>query len=130
MVPAADGEYEDTARMVAWRAHQQGLELIVDVDTAVPYSVRGDPGRLRQALVNLLGNALKFTHQGEVVLRVTSEASIPPDVVLHVSVRDTGVGIPLDQQQRIFEAFTQADGSLTRACGGTGLKRTALPWRK
>jgi signal transduction histidine kinase len=79
---------------------------------------------LRQILVNLLGNAIKFTHQGEVVLRVTSEASIPPEVVLHVSVRDTGVGIPLDQQQRIFEAFTQADGSMTRAYGGTGLGLT------
>src|ERR1700730_14715325 len=120
----------DTAHTVAWRAHQMGLELIVDVDPAVPHTVRGDPGRLRQILINLLGNAIKFTHQGEVVLGVTSEASIPPDVVLHVAVKDTGVGIPLDQQQRIFEAFTQADGSLTRACGGTGLKRTALPWRK
>jgi two-component system sensor histidine kinase/response regulator len=114
----------DTAHTVAWRAHQKGLELIVDVDTAVPHSVRGDPGRLRQILVNLLGNAIKFTHKGEIVLRVTTEPSTPPDVVLHVSVRDTGVGIPLDQQQRIFEAFTQADGSLTRAYGGTGLGLT------
>jgi two-component system sensor histidine kinase/response regulator len=113
----------DTAHTVAWTAHQKGLELIVDVDMAVPHSVRGDPGRLRQILVNLLGNAIKFTRQGEVVVHVTSEAT-PPAVVLHFSVRDTGVGIPLDQQQRIFEAFTQADGSTTRAHGGTGLGLT------
>ena len=90
----------DTANAVALRAHQKGLELIVDVDAAVPHTLRGDPGRLRQILVNLLGNAIKFTHQGEVVLRVTSEAATPPDVVLHFSVSDTGVGIPLDRQQQ------------------------------
>jgi two-component system, sensor histidine kinase and response regulator len=114
----------DMAHTVAWAAHQKGLELIVDVGTAVPHTVRGDPGRLRQILVNLFGNAIKFTRQGEVVLRVTTETAIPPALVLHFSVRDTGVGIPLDQQHRIFEAFTQADGSMTRAFGGTGLGLT------
>jgi two-component system sensor histidine kinase/response regulator len=114
----------DTANAVALRAHQKGLELIVDVGAAVPQTLRGDPGRLRQILVNLLGNAIKFTLQGEVVLRVTSEAATPPDVVLHFSVRDTGVGIPLGRQERIFEAFTQADGSTTRTYGGTGLGLT------
>jgi CheY-like chemotaxis protein/nitrogen-specific signal transduction histidine kinase len=114
----------DTANAVAWRAHQKGLELIVDVAAAVPVRVSGDPGRLRQILVNLLGNAIKFTAQGEVVLRVTSESSIPPAIVLHFAIRDTGVGIPLDHQQRVFEAFTQADGSTTRAYGGTGLGLT------
>ena len=114
----------DMANTVALRAHQKGLELIVDVDAAVPQTLRGDPGRLRQILVNLLGNAIKFTHQGEVVLRVTREAATPQDVVLHFSVRDTGVGIPLDRQRRIFEAFTQADGSMTRTYGGTGLGLT------
>jgi CheY-like chemotaxis protein len=114
----------DTANAVAWRAHQKGLELIVDVGAAVPARLRGDPGRLRQILVNLLGNAIKFTAQGEVVLRVTSESSIPPDIVLHFAISDTGVGIPLDRQQRVFEAFTQADGSTTRAYGGTGLGLT------
>ena len=94
----------DTANTVALRAHQKGLELIVDVDAAVPHTLRGDPGRLRQILVNLLGNAIKFTHHGEVVLRVTSEAATPQDVALHFSVRDTGVGIPLDRQQSVFEA--------------------------
>ena len=114
----------DTASTVALRAHQKGLELIVDLDEAVPHTLRGDPGRVRQILVNLLGNAIKFTHEGEVVLRVTREATTPHDVVLHFSVKDTGVGIPLDRQQSIFEAFTQADGSVTRTYGGTGLGLT------
>src|SRR6202043_2275599 len=104
--------------------HQKGLELIVDVGASVPHTVNGDPGRLRQILVNLLGNAIKFTHQGEVVLRVLTEAVTPRDVILHFSISDTGVGIPLDRQQRVFEAFTQADGSVTRTYGGTGLGLT------
>jgi CheY-like chemotaxis protein len=114
----------DAANSVALRAHQKGLELIADVDAAIPPMLRGDPGRLRQILINLLGNAIKFTHRGEIVLRVTSEAATPPDVALHFSVRDTGVGIPLDRQERVFEAFTQADGTTTRAYGGTGLGLT------
>jgi two-component system, sensor histidine kinase and response regulator len=114
----------DTANTVSLRAHQKGLELVVDVDPAVPHTLRGDPGRLRQILVNLLGNAIKFTHQGEVVLRVTSEVPIAQAVTLNFSVRDTGVGIPRDRQQRVFEAFTQADGSMTRTYGGTGLGLT------
>jgi two-component system, sensor histidine kinase and response regulator len=114
----------DMANTLALRAHQKSLELIVDVDADVPQTLRGDPGRLRQILVNLVGNAIKFTHHGEVVLRVTSEAATPQDVVLHFSVRDTGIGIPLDRQKSIFEAFTQADGSTTRTYGGTGLGLT------
>ena len=115
----------DAARSVALRAHQKGLELIVDVDALLPTAVNGDPGRLRQVVVNLLGNAIKFTEHGEVVLRVTREEPVSDDVVmLHVSVTDTGIGIPLDRQQHIFEAFTQADGSVTRKYGGTGLGLT------
>src|SRR4030095_1451660 len=83
-----------------------------------------DPGRLRQILVNLLGNAIKFTDRGEVVLRVARESGTAQDVVLHFSVKDTGVVIPFDRQQSIFEAFTQADGSVTRKYGGTGLGLT------
>jgi two-component system sensor histidine kinase/response regulator len=120
----------DAAHTVALGAQQKGLELIVDVGAAIPDSVRGDPGRLRQILVNLLGNAVKFTRQGEVVLRVTKEATTPEgvvgpeDIVLHFSIRDTGVGIPLDRQNSIFEAFIQADNSVTRRHGGTGLGLT------
>jgi signal transduction histidine kinase/CheY-like chemotaxis protein len=114
----------DTANAVALRAHQKGLEVIVDVGETVPHTLTGDVGRLRQILVNLLGNAIKFTLQGEIVLRVTNESPAPPAVVLHFSVADTGVGIPLDRQQQIFEAFTQADGSVTRTYGGTGLGLT------
>ena len=114
----------ETANTLALRAHQKGLELIVDVDADVPQTLRGDPGRLRQTLVNLLGNAIKFTNEGEVVLCVTKGAATLQDVVLHFSVKDTGVGIPLDRQKSVFEAFTQADGSMTRTYGGTGLGLT------
>jgi signal transduction histidine kinase/DNA-binding response OmpR family regulator len=114
----------DVANSVALRAHQKGLELIVDVDAAMPDRLNGDVGRLRQILVNLLGNAIKFTSQGEVVLCVKTEAVALQDVAMHVSVRDTGVGIPLDRQKSVFEAFTQVDGSVTRTHGGTGLGLT------
>jgi CheY-like chemotaxis protein/nitrogen-specific signal transduction histidine kinase len=114
----------NAARSVALKAHQKGLELIVDVAPIVPPAVRGDPGRLRQVLVNLLGNAIKFTEEGEIVLRVTTEEAAPDVVMLHVSVTDTGVGIAREHQQSIFEAFTQADGSITRRYGGSGLGLT------
>jgi two-component system sensor histidine kinase/response regulator len=114
----------DTANSVALRAHQKGLELIVDVDAALPHKLRGDAGRLRQILVNLLGNAIKFTSQGEVVLSVKTEAATSQEVVMHVSVKDTGMGIPLDRQKSVFAAFTQADGSATRTYGGAGLGLT------
>jgi PAS domain S-box-containing protein len=114
----------DTAHTVALRAHQKGLELTVNVAAAVPQTLIGDPGRLRQILVNLLGNAIKFTHKGEIVLDVTRETMSPVDVVLHFSIRDTGVGIALERQDSVFAAFTQADGSITRTYGGTGLGLT------
>jgi two-component system sensor histidine kinase/response regulator len=110
---------------MALKAQQKCLELIVDIGPDVPHTLRGDPGRLRQILVNLLGNAIKFTHQGEVVLRVTRDPATPQeDVVLQFSVRDTGVGIPVHRQKSVFEAFTQADSSTTRTYGGTGLGLT------
>jgi two-component system sensor histidine kinase/response regulator len=112
----------DTARAMALKAHQKGLELIVDVASDVPGILKGDPGRLRQILVNLLGNAIKFTQHGEVVLRVTREVTTADDdVTLHFSFRDTGVGIPEGRLESIFDAFTQVDGSTTRLYGGTGL---------
>jgi two-component system sensor histidine kinase/response regulator len=113
----------DMADVVALRAHQKGLELVVDVDASVAHTVRGDPGRLRQILVNLIGNAIKFTARGEVSVRVTTETSAD-GILLHFAVADTGVGIPLDRQKRVFEAFTQADGSTTRTYGGSGLGLT------
>jgi PAS domain S-box-containing protein len=114
----------EMANAVASRAREKGLVLTVDVGPDVPRMLRGDAVRLRRILVNLLENAIKVTDHGEVVLRVTSEAPTPSDIALHVSVRDTGVGIPLDRQKSIFEPFTQADGSAMRMYGGTGLGLT------
>jgi PAS domain S-box-containing protein len=115
----------DIANNLAVKAQQKGLEMVVDIEPAVPPALRGDVGRLRQILVNLLGNAVKFTQQGEVVLRVTRELTAPKDeVALRFSVSDTGIGIPLDRQKSIFKAFAQADGSITRTYGGTGLGLT------
>jgi signal transduction histidine kinase/DNA-binding response OmpR family regulator len=106
------------------RAHQKGLELIYDVPFTVPDRLVGDPSRLRQIMINLVGNAIKFTEVGEIVSRVELESSIDERVCLHFSVSDTGVGIPAEKQAHIFEAFEQADGSTTRKYGGTGLGLT------
>jgi len=103
------------------KAHQKGLVLVCDVAPEVPENVAGDAGRLRQIVLNLVGNAIKFTDRGEVCLRVTKESSRDGHVVLHFAVRDTGIGIPQDKQGLIFESFSQADGSTTRRFGGTGL---------
>ncbi len=110
-----------TLRTLALRANQKNLELLCEVDPAVPESVRGDPNRLRQILINLVGNAIKFTERGEVALCVRSVGSAPGDALLQFTVSDTGIGIPLAKQQHIFEAFTQVDSTNTRAHGGTGL---------
>lgn len=107
-----------------FRAHQKGLELMYDVHTDVPDTVIGDPGRLRQVLVNLVGNAIKFTEVGEVVVRADVVSQDAGHVVLHFAVSDSGIGVPADKQKTIFEAFTQADGSTTRKFGGTGLGLT------
>jgi two-component system sensor histidine kinase/response regulator len=106
---------------LATRAHGKQLELACHVSPDVPDALRGDPGRLRQILVNLVSNALKFTEKGEVVLRVDREGEGGDRVELQFTVIDTGIGIPLDKQARIFESFTQADTSTTRRFGGTGL---------
>ena len=110
-----------TLSTLALRAEEKGLELAGDIMTNVPDSLIGDPGRLRQVIVNLVGNALKFTERGEVVVRVQPEQIDGDDVRLHFTVRDTGIGIPLDKRNVIFEAFAQADTSTTRHYGGTGL---------
>ena len=115
---------DDVMKTLALRAQQKGLELACRVDPEAPESVCGDPGRLRQILVNLIGNAIKFTGRGEVVVDVRPETRTEREICLHFSVRDTGIGIPQDHQRHIFEAFTQVDHSTTRKYGGTGLGLT------
>ena len=111
-------------KSLAHRAQQKGLELACHVPPTVPDGLRGDPGRLRQVLMNLIGNAIKFTDAGEVVIDVAMGRPIDGEVLLHFSVRDTGIGIPPEKQQLIFEPFTQADSSMARHYGGTGLGLT------
>src|SRR4029078_13301239 len=108
------------------RAHQKGLELAYHIHPGVPAIVVGDPGRLRQVLVNLVGNAIKFTAQGEVVVHVETAEQTTDDVCLHFAVSDTGIGLTAAQQRRIFDPFTQADGSTSRQYGGTGLGLTIV----
>jgi signal transduction histidine kinase/CheY-like chemotaxis protein len=103
------------------RADQKGLELFCSIHPDVPDAVVGDPGRLRQILINLIGNAIKFTERGEVVVRIEPETQASDGVCLHVAVQDTGIGIPAEKKRLIFEPFTQVDGSTTRNYGGTGL---------
>ena len=111
----------DTMKTLALRAHKKGLELACQVLADVPDALVGDPARLRQVVVNIVGNAIKFTDSGEVVMRVERDRESSGDVLLHFAVRDTGIGIPPDKQQAIFAPFVQADGSTTRRYGGTGL---------
>ena len=115
---------ESTLKTLALRANQKGLELLCEVGPDVPEAVRGDSSRLRQVLLNIIGNALKFTHQGEVALSVQIEARNGDDLLLHFVVSDTGIGISPEKQQAIFDPFSQADTSTTRKYGGTGLGLT------
>ncbi|MEI6207786.1 MAG: response regulator [Desulfuromonadales bacterium] len=112
---------EDTAEMLAMRASAAGLELICRIDPLVPSYLRGDPGRLRQIITNLAGNAIKFTHEGEVEISVEVSSDQRESIMLRFSVRDTGIGIPESRRAAIFDPFTQVDGSTTRKYGGTGL---------
>lgn len=114
----------DVLKTLAVRAHEKGLELLYAVDPAVPEVVRGDPTRLRQVVANLVSNAIKFTPRGEVVVRLEPLRVDATQVVLHCTVQDTGIGIPPERQQEIFDPFTQADTSTTRRYGGTGLGLT------
>jgi two-component system sensor histidine kinase/response regulator len=120
------GMVDGTARGVAVAAHKKGLELVCHVAPDVPSMVHADPARLRQVLMNLVGNAVKFTEKGEVVVQVTRVGDHAGDglVQLRFSVSDTGIGIPREKQASIFESFTQADASTTRRFGGTGLGLT------
>ena len=112
---------DDFAHMIGLRAEQKGLEFICAATPEVPSLVKGDPGRLRQVLVNLAGNAVKFTSEGEVVVNVEVQSESEDSVVLRFSVRDTGIGIAKDKRAAIFESFTQEDASVSRKYGGTGL---------
>jgi PAS domain S-box-containing protein len=112
---------EEALRTVAMGAHKKGLELACDIDSDIPASLVGDPGRLRQVILNLLNNAIKFTEVGEVVIQVRGIEKKERQARLEFAVWDTGIGIPKEKQALIFEAFSQADGSTTRKYGGTGL---------
>jgi PAS domain S-box-containing protein len=114
----------DLMKVLASRAAEKGLELAFRVPADVPDRIIGDPGRLRQILLNLVGNAIKFTARGEVVVTVAKEEDVGEAVVLRFEVADTGIGIPADKLDRVFEAFSQADTSTTRQYGGTGLGLT------
>jgi two-component system, sensor histidine kinase and response regulator len=114
----------DVLRLFAARAHEKGLELIGDIDADVPDGLIGDPVRLRQIIGNLVGNAIKFTQRGHVLVHVRVESRTAGTATLRVSVTDSGIGIPHDKQSAVFEAFHQADTSTTRRFGGTGLGLT------
>ena len=112
---------DDFAEIMALRAHEAGLEFMCAAAPDVPAFLRGDPGRLRQVLINLAGNAVKFTHEGEIAVRASLDWETDAEAVVRFSVRDTGIGIAADKQESLFQQFTQVDASTTRKYGGTGL---------
>ncbi len=107
--------------LVALEAHKKGVEVILFIENDVPQFVRGDPVRLRQVVINLFNNAVKFTHQGEIVVSIMKILETETSVKLHLFVKDTGVGIPTDKRSRLFQVFSQVDSSTTRKYGGSGL---------
>ena len=113
--------FENFAEMMALKAHEKGLEFMCAVTPDTPTFLQGDPGRLRQVLTNLCGNAVKFTHEGEISVQANLESETDKDAVIRFSIRDTGIGIPSDKQHALFQQFTQVDASTTRNYGGTGL---------
>jgi two-component system sensor histidine kinase/response regulator len=115
---------EDAVKLLASRAHEKGLELACHIPPDVPEALVGDPGRLRQIVINLVGNAIKFTERGEVIVDVALDRIEEDDAALRFTVTDTGIGVPRDKQWQIFGAFVQADTSTTRRYGGTGLGLT------
>ncbi len=112
---------EDFSNVMAVKANEKKLELVIATDDNVPNLVRGDPGRIRQILTNLVGNAIKFTHQGEVMLHVGCIEETDEEVMLKFTIKDTGIGIPQDKIGGLFQKFSQVDASMTRKYGGTGL---------
>jgi len=124
LVPAQFNLHDSITEIVstlALPAHQKGLELLCHVPPSLPESVIGDTSRLRQVILNLVSNAIKFTEKGEVVVEVQEESRTEKDITLHFKVRDTGIGIPKEKLESIFQPFVQADASLSRKYGGTGL---------
>jgi signal transduction histidine kinase/CheY-like chemotaxis protein len=115
---------EEVLDLFATQVGSRGLELTCDLPPLVPRRLRGDPGRLRQVLLNLVGNAIKFTEKGEVAVRIACVSETAAQAVLRIAVHDTGIGIPKERQAAVFESFTQGDGSTTRRYGGTGLGLT------
>ncbi len=112
---------EEVVELLAEKADAKGIELACLLHSDIPHELKGDPGRLRQVLINLVGNAIKFTEHGEVVVRVNKVHDSQEGTVLRIEVADTGIGIPQEHQTRLFQSFTQADSSTTRKYGGTGL---------
>jgi signal transduction histidine kinase len=112
---------QGTLELLAGTAKSKGLELQASIDPDVPVQLRADGGRLRQVLINLIGNAIKFTSRGEVKLQISVDRQTETTAFLRFRITDTGIGINLETQARLFQAFTQADGSMTRRFGGTGL---------
>ena len=115
------GLLDDFAEMMSFKAYEKGLEFICSAAPDTPSFLRGDPGRLRQILINLTGNAIKFTNEGEIAVRLSLESETEDNVVIRISVRDTGIGIPSENIGDLFQQFTQIDASNTRKYGGTGL---------
>lgn len=114
----------DSTALLKVRAEGKGLSLSHDIDSSLPQTLSGDPTRLRQIIMNLVGNAIKFTEDGEVTVAVSMESEVADGIHLHFAVKDTGIGIPPNKQKQVFESFSQADGSTTRQFGGTGLGLT------
>ena len=115
---------DDTMKSLSIKAHKKGLELINHIMSDVPDKLIGDPVRLQQVIINLVGNAIKFTDKGQIVIQIQNTSRTDDKIMLHFSVADTGVGISKEKQKSIFEAFSQEDGSITRKHGGTGLGLT------